>query len=128
MSRLDNGLTVSVPAKPFSHQTDVAPAAAPPTSPEKDQRPGGGLTFARGSLETMYGRIATDWRIEGDGLSLDVTVPPNTTATIHVPAMSAEAVKERGDLDGLTFVAHRDGAAIYEATAGRYGFTSELPS
>lgn len=85
-------------------------------------RPGGGLTYARGSLDTPYGVIATDWKIDGEKLTLDVTVPPNTTATIHVPAASKDAVTEAENFEGLTFTEHRDGAAIYNATAGRYQF------
>ncbi|RYG87821.1 alpha-L-rhamnosidase, partial [bacterium] len=89
-------------------------------------KPGGGLTNARGALDTLYGKIESDWRLEGETLTLNVRVPANTTATIHVPAKSKEAVTESENFDGLTFVDHRDGAAIYEATAGRYTFTSEV--
>jgi alpha-L-rhamnosidase len=48
--------------------------------------PGGGLTFARAKLKSMHGAIESAWRIDGDQrLSLDVIIPPNTTASIFVP-------------------------------------------
>ena len=35
-------------------------------------RPGGGLTYARGEYDSVYGRIASDWKIENGALSLRV--------------------------------------------------------
>ena len=48
-------------------------------------QPGGGLTWAKGSLESPYGVIATDWRIEGGQFHLETMIPPNTTAVIAMP-------------------------------------------
>ena len=47
--------------------------------------PGGGLTWARGSIQTMYGEVATHWRREGDDFRLEVVIPPNTNAEIRLP-------------------------------------------
>jgi len=89
-------------------------------------RPGGGLTHARGSLDSPYGRIECAWRIEGGQLHMDVTVPPNTTATIHVPAASAKTVTESGKplaaAEGVSNVRLADGAVICDAAAGTYRF------
>lgn len=61
-------------------------------------QPGGGLTFAEGSIETLYGQVRSAWRLTGDGtIRLEVTVPPNTTAEIRLPgAASAGSVTESG--------------------------------
>lgn len=48
-------------------------------------QPGGGLTYARASYESLYGRITSSWQIEDNIFSLDVTIPPNTRAKIHLP-------------------------------------------
>jgi alpha-L-rhamnosidase len=48
-------------------------------------QPGGELTWARGELRSRYGRIACGWRIEEKRLLVDVTIPPNTTATVILP-------------------------------------------
>jgi alpha-L-rhamnosidase len=47
--------------------------------------PGGGLTHAEGSVETLYGRLSLAWRLDGDVMSVDVTVPANTTASLVLP-------------------------------------------
>ncbi len=51
--------------------------------------PGGGLTWARGSIQTLYGEVSSSWQIEGDAFRLDAHVPPNTTAEVHLPDGSA---------------------------------------
>ena len=51
--------------------------------------PGGGLTWARGSIQTMYGEVASHWRREGDDFRLEVTIPPNTNAEVRLPDGSA---------------------------------------
>jgi len=51
-------------------------------------RVGGGLTHARASLETLYGTVVSSWRLDGQQLVLDVTVPPNTSADIALPGQN----------------------------------------
>ncbi len=45
----------------------------------------GDLTWVKAHFDSPYGRIVSDWKIEGNKLTMDVTVPANTTATIVVP-------------------------------------------
>jgi len=42
-------------------------------------RPGGELSWARTSYESVYGQVATSWKHEGSEFAIDVTVPANTT-------------------------------------------------
>lgn len=46
---------------------------------------GGGLTFAKGEIETPYGRIVSRWIIEGDRFKISVTVPVSTTCQLKMP-------------------------------------------
>jgi alpha-L-rhamnosidase len=48
-------------------------------------RPGGELTWAKGSLRTMYGSVESASRIDGARFALDVTIPANATGTVHLP-------------------------------------------
>jgi len=45
-------------------------------------RPGGGLTWAEGALETPYGRIESSWQLVDDRFELAVTVPSGTEAEV----------------------------------------------
>ena len=46
--------------------------------------------------ESIHGRIASAWRQEAGRFRLDVTVPPNTSARIVLPAATAERTTEGG--------------------------------
>ena len=74
-------------------------------------RTGGYITWARGRYDSIRGRIVIDWKREGERFTLDVTIPANTTATVHVPANDAAAVIERGQradkAEGVTYLRRR---------------------
>lgn len=55
-------------------------------------RPGGGLSWARGTLITPHGEVRSSWRLDGARLSLDVTVPVGTTADVALPGRPTELV------------------------------------
>ncbi|MEH6307932.1 glycoside hydrolase family 78 protein [Olivibacter sp. CPCC 100613] len=57
-------------------------------------RPGGGLSFANASLETVYGKIVSNWKITGNEMEIRVDVPPNTRAKIVFPHAVKNSVKE----------------------------------
>ena len=48
-------------------------------------RPGGGLTSAKTSFDSIHGTIVSDWSLSGGAFTLNVTVPVNTTATVYLP-------------------------------------------
>ncbi|MHC5053475.1 MAG: family 78 glycoside hydrolase catalytic domain [Planctomycetota bacterium] len=91
-------------------------------------RPGGTVTWVKGSLESMHGKIATHWRLARGRFELDVTIPANTTATVYVPARSEGDVREGGAAasraEGVKFVRMDDGAAVFEIGSGDYAFSA----
>ncbi len=89
-------------------------------------RPGGGLTWARATYAGVRGEIASGWELDGGTLTLRVTIPPGSTATIAVPTSDPGAVME-GDgpaasASGLIPAAEEQGAAVFTAGAGEYVF------
>ncbi|WP_433250724.1 family 78 glycoside hydrolase catalytic domain [Actinomadura nitritigenes] len=50
-----------------------------------EPRPGGGLAWAEVKYDCPYGRIEAGWRAERGRFSLEVTVPPGTTAEVVLP-------------------------------------------
>jgi alpha-L-rhamnosidase len=93
-------------------------------------RPGGGLTWAKGTYESIRGRIASDWRIADGRFTLNVTIPANTTATVYVPTTDSKSVTESGkpadQARGVKFLRAEDGNAVFAVESGRYLFASEL--
>lgn len=57
---------------------------------------GGGLTFAKASVESSYGAIKSHWQLSKETLKWEITIPPNTTATVYQPASYGGKTLELG--------------------------------
>jgi len=55
--------------------------------------PGGGLTWARGSVRTPYGTASSSWSIEGERMLLRVEVPVSTRCEVELPDGSEHLVE-----------------------------------
>jgi len=89
-------------------------------------RMGGEFTYAHGAYQSPYGMIKSHWMLEDDSMIWEVVVPPNTTATAHVPADPPHLVFEGGvpaeNSPGVV-LAHRTAeAAVFELQSGSYRF------
>jgi alpha-L-rhamnosidase len=91
----------------------------------------GDLSHARTGTESPYGTIVSEWRRMGDDLTLEVGIPPNSAATVHVPARDAAGVTEGGKAidktEGVTFLRFENNAAVFAVGPGRYRFGAKLP-
>ena len=94
-------------------------------------RPGGGLTHAGMTYQSVRGPIGSYWKIKGDKLTLDVDIPANTTATIYIPTSNVAEVTESGTAltkaDGITVRTPIDGTAVCEVGSGTYHFEAPAP-
>ena len=59
-------------------------------------QPGGELTWARTAHETPHGRAQIEWRVEGGEVSVDLTVPAGTQATVQLPLHPEGLTEEVG--------------------------------
>jgi alpha-L-rhamnosidase len=66
----------------------------------------GDLTWVKAHFDSPYGRIVSNWKVEGSQFTMDVTIPANTTATIVVPGKNG---------------------GTHEVGSGHYQFTSQAP-
>jgi alpha-L-rhamnosidase len=89
-------------------------------------RPGGGFTSVKASHDTMHGKVSSAWTLEGGRFELAVEIPPNTRATVRLPAAKLADVTESGRaLAGGSGIAgqRQDGdAVVVEVGSGRYSF------
>jgi alpha-L-rhamnosidase len=114
---------------------DVAGIRADPKQPGfkhiiMQPHPVGDLTFAKASYQSMQGRIASDWKIEDSTFDWKIAIPPNTTATVFVPAKDASSVTESGqpaaEAKGVKFLRMENDRAVFEVASGNYAFRSRL--
>ncbi len=89
-----------------------------------------GLKEADAGYESPYGKIASHWKIQGDTIVWDITIPANASAAIHIPAKSAAAVSESGKTisgaAGLVITKWENGVAVIKAGSGQYRFLAAV--
>ena len=88
--------------------------------------PGGGVTWCRGEFNSIHGPIESSWQLSSGDLTLDVLIPPNTTATIIIPVKPGSKLTESGKTISRTTEIQvsqlEPDRAILEVASGRYRF------
>ena len=91
----------------------------------------GSMTSVSGSYTATSGSISDVWSRTGKNLTMNVTIPPNTSATIYVPTSSTSSVTESGvvpsSANGVTYTGTQGGDALYQVGYGSYSFVSQAP-
>lgn len=84
---------------------------------------GGGFSHAAASLETYYGKISNEWKLENGNLKMDVSIPVNTVATVYVPAKAASEITESGKpVSNEQISGNEDGYIMLKIGSGDYHF------
>jgi hypothetical protein len=109
-------------------------AAAGPTSDGTVQAavapPKGVLAHAAGSVPSVAGPMAVSWeqRAGRTGMAMDLTVPANAAALVHLRATSASQVHESGvpidRVRGVSVSSVADGTVVLDAGGGEYRFST----
>jgi alpha-L-rhamnosidase len=78
------------------------------------------MPSARAEYDSVYGKIVSDWTAAANGpFSLRVTVPPNTTAKVFLPALPGAHVIESGTpIEAQS----QSGSYVVEVGSGNYTF------
>ena len=89
--------------------------------------PGTGLAAASGSVPTVAGPVAVQWRRTGTRLRVALSVPANAAAHVAMPASTASHVREGGvpssSSRGVAVVSESDGTVVLAVGSGTYRFT-----
>ena len=84
------------------------------------------MSWAEATHECAHGTIRSAWRRHDDQFTLEVSVPPNTTATINVPMADNQTVVENDEpLDnapGVIETTRKPGYVQALAGSGTYSF------
>ena len=85
--------------------------------------PGGNCRHARGSYRSLRGEVRCAWWIIHDRITLEVTVPPNCSAEVHVPTHRGSAATTQ---EGAQHVRDTPTHAVFSVDAGTYSFSALL--
>ena len=107
-------------AEPGYRRVTISPE---PPSPDAnpDQKP---IDWVSASYRSIRGTISVRWKRDAGAFTLEVTIPPNTDATVSLPARSATSVTEGGK--GIKVDAFANGKASIVVESGIYRFRSEI--
>jgi len=89
----------------------------------------GDLAWVRATYNSVHGPIKSEWRRSADELTLRVTIPANTTATVWVPAETpggASEIEGQQERTRSKAFGHRDGCDLFKIPSGDYEFHSRL--
>jgi len=88
---------------------------------------GGNFTNVTATLKTYYGNTSAGWKIEKNSITIAVTVPPNTYATIFLPAANESDIKENGialsAMKDIKIMDRQGEYVVVQTGAGNYNFT-----
>jgi alpha-L-rhamnosidase len=88
----------------------------------------GKISFTDASLISMNGKIISSWKVDGNKLIMNVTIPVNTSAIIYIPTVDQNSVKERGtsinNLSGAEPAQYKNGYQPVKVGSGVYVFES----
>jgi hypothetical protein len=110
---------------------DLAGIASDPSAPGFKKilirpQPVGDVTWVKCAYDSIHGRIASEWKKTDGKFSLNLEIPPDTTATVFIPAQAAGDVSESGvaatKSRGVKFIRLENGRAIFEIVSGKYKF------
>ncbi|UCD27394.1 MAG: glycoside hydrolase family 78 protein, partial [Planctomycetota bacterium] len=89
----------------------------------------GDLTEVKAEVNSIRGKIVSEWELDEDKFELDVKIPANCTATVYLPGADKNKVVEDGDpieeAEGVKFVGVEGGYLVFTAESGEYEFEVE---
>ncbi|MFF2999488.1 family 78 glycoside hydrolase catalytic domain [Streptomyces sp. NPDC057950] len=94
-------------------------------------QPEGRLTWAHAEQDTARGHVACGWNLADGLLTVSCTVPPGSTARLHLPTLEPGSVQEGGEPAAgqpgvLAVEAHPVGAAV-KLASGHYTISAVAP-
>lgn len=87
------------------------------------------LTMVQTDLDTYYGKISSHWVKNENQLSMDITIPVNTTAEIHIPTNNVNNITEGNSKlsksKEIKIIETNSNEVIVSLGSGAYHFTIE---
>ena len=81
-----------------------------------------GVNWVRSSYDSRIGMVRSAWMREDGGLTLEITVPANASATVWVPVRAGESVVSGGNAADATKLGAEEGSDVYRVTSGTHRF------
>jgi len=81
------------------------------------------LDFVNSTFPSVYGDIKSHWKLKNGIFKLQITIPPNTTASVFIPGINPDHIIF--DKSKVQLVGRENNFIHFEVSAGDYEFISE---
>lgn len=89
------------------------------------------LSYVEGSHDTAYGTIHSSWKRNGDTVTMNIRIPANSTATVHVPAADVKMVTVNGrptsEAPSVKYLKTDSGRLLLQVESGSYEIVIRSP-
>jgi alpha-L-rhamnosidase len=91
---------------------------------------GGKLSYAKAEYQSVYGKITSSWQIKDDEFILNVSIPPNTSAEVYIPAKDPDRITENSKaintVKDIKFVETKSNQSVFLIGSGDYIFKTKM--
>jgi len=88
------------------------------------------INWVKAWHESIRGKIASEWERDEEAFTLNITIPVNTSALVHLPAKEGTTIMEGGsEISGnehVQLIKIKNGIALLKVGSGSYSCESEL--
>ncbi|GJM33919.1 MAG: alpha-rhamnosidase [Saprospiraceae bacterium] len=89
----------------------------------------GDLTHVKASYHSLRGEILSDWHTDTNQFEWNITIPPNTSATVYLPTTDAALITENGkplaQVKDVKYKGKEENYTVYSINSGAYQFKIE---
>ncbi|MEP6724487.1 MAG: family 78 glycoside hydrolase catalytic domain [Bacteroidota bacterium] len=84
------------------------------------------LEWAKGSYQSIYGLISSDWKKTTNSFQWKIEIPANTSAEVWIPSNEKDQIRESGKpisaAGDITFIRYDNGYAVFNTGSGTYAY------
>ncbi len=88
------------------------------------------LSHAKASVETIAGTVASGWVKKENMLVLNISIPFNSTAIVHIPESDKSAIrindKAIENCEGIKYLGYENNHQVFNVVSGNYRFSCDL--
>ncbi len=84
------------------------------------------LSYAKADFDSVYGKIISGWKRDGNKLVFEITIPTNTSATVKLPCPNSDKISENGvkisESEDFCLLEKENDRTVFEIESGVYTF------
>lgn len=113
----------------YSHIVGIRPETPGCSVIRVEPMPGGDLSFAKMTYQSIRGPVSSAWRLDKEKMELNVSIPGNTTAKVKIPAKDVTDIYESDkplEATGILVLSKDESGIVCQIGSGNYKFVAVI--